>query len=75
MTYIITRRDKCSQCDGTGRFYQYDPEMDAPCMFCTDGYLDTCVDLLEVLGGLRWDEPVGDGLVREAKFRNLRVEE
>lgn len=79
MSYIVYERVKCDVCRGTGIIEGvtdggsfrgsigcYQPR-------CDNGYIDTPVNLLDVLKKARWDDiafPFG-----EMKFENLRIED
>lgn len=79
--YLITRRDNCDKCGGTGGYSPTDGnltyDVDLPCNKCQfKGYIDTPCDLIEVLSKLHFqfapselpDKP-------RRQFKNLRIVE
>lgn len=69
--YFITKREKCKVCDGTGRkafieknslainsssLTPFHPQTTITCGHCVKGYIETQVDLLEVLAKVRWTD-------------------
>lgn len=88
--YFVIKREKCSECDEDGLKWfsnsTADPPVEPfpmPCRPCdSSGYVETRVDLLDVLAKVRWTE-VGPIItdagqsrgVIDLQFNNLRIEE
>lgn len=91
--YLITKREKCEACDATGKrvfidenslavnsssLTLYRPQTTVACRSCVKGYIETSVDLLEVLSKLRFQLD-NEKLPNEDTYcqyiRDLRIEE
>ncbi len=79
--FYITKRDKCPDCDGVGSLQQT-IEYCERCDLCdAHGYIDTQVNLLDVLKKIHWGEelsqPYGNQghVFRDRQFDNVRIEE
>lgn len=85
--YFVTKREKCEACNGDGkekrRSLMISADDPIECHECDGfGYIDTPVDLLEVLAKVRWTE-IGDIItsngyekgVVDLRFNNLTIED
>ena len=92
--YFVTRREKCEGCDGRSyNITDTDKGIAETCPnnvmivgnlapHCVNGYIDTPVDLLEVLAKVRWTE-IGDIITKDGyekgavtlNFNNVHIEE